>query len=134
MPSNTRIQRLRHHGDFIEATDGASGLQILTNVSFDGNAPEAVRLNLAFPNSSLRRSTQRIQFPRDKIPFEVHNPAVMLSSDQLAGLRDNFAVVHEALGDNPLGKISIEHSVHESILPMIQAKSSFTNKAPCRTP
>jgi hypothetical protein len=123
MSSSTRIQRLRHYRDFIEATDGASGLQILTNVSFDGNATEAIRLDLASPNSSLRSSTQRIQFPRSKIPFEVHNPAIMLSSDQLAGLQDNFAVVHEALGDNPLGKISIENSVHESILPMIQAKS-----------
>ena len=123
MPSNLRIQRLRHHRDFNEATDGASGLRVLTNVSFNGDASEAIRLNLASPNSSLRRSSQRIHFPRNETPFEIHNPAVLLSSDQLAGLQDNFAVVHEALGDNRLGNTSIEDSIHGSILPMIQARS-----------
>ncbi len=121
--SNTRIQRLRHQHDFIEATKEATGLQILTNVSFDTNAPEAVRLNLASPNSSLRRSALRMHFPRSTPPFTIHNPAVLLSSDQIAGLQDNFASVHEAIGDTRLGSISIESPTHESMLPMIQARS-----------
>ena len=123
MSSSTRIQRLHHHRDFIEATDGASGMKILTNVSFDGSSPEAIRLNLKSPNSSLRRSSQRIRFPRSETPFEVLNPAVLLSSEQLAGLQDNFAVVNEAIGDSRLGTISIESPIHESVLPMIQSRS-----------
>lgn len=118
-----RIQRLRHHRDFIEASNGVSGLQILTNVSFEGNAPEAIRLNLASPNSSLRRSFLRDRFPRNASPFAIHNPSVLLSSDQLAGLQDNFAVVHEVLGDERLGTISIESPAHEIMLPMFQARS-----------
>ena len=118
-----RIRYLRHHRDFMEASDGVSGLQILTNVSFDGDAPEAVRLNIASPNSSLRRSSQRQPFRRNKVPFEIHSPAILINSDQLAVLQRNFAAVHSAIGDRRLGTISIESPIHESILPLIQARS-----------
>ena len=64
-----------------------------------------------------------MHFPRSTPPFTIHNPAVLLSSDQLAGLQDNFASVHEAIGDTRLGSISIESPTHESMLPMIQARS-----------
>jgi hypothetical protein len=64
-----------------------------------------------------------MHFPRSTPPFRIHNPAVLLSSDQIAGLQDNFASVHEGIGDTRLGSISIESSTHESMLPMIQAKS-----------
>lgn len=123
MSSNLRIQRLRHRRDFLETTDEALGLRVLTNVSFNGDTPEAIRLNLASPNSSLRRSDERSQFSRSETPFAIHNPAVMLSSDQLVGLQDNFAVIHEALGDSRLGNTPIDDDRNKSILSMIQARS-----------
>lgn len=123
MPSKSRIRVLRHHRDFKEATDEAAGLQIVTNVSFDGGEPEAVRLNLDSPNSSLRRSSQTIRFPRREEPFAIYNPAVLLSAAQLSDLQDNFAVVHEALGDRRLGDIPSADPIHGSILPMLQARS-----------
>jgi hypothetical protein len=123
----SRIQCLRHHRDFNEAIEGASGRHIVTNVSFDGNAPEAIRLNLASPRSSLRRRLHpRRYFPRNETPFEIHNPSVFLSSDQLTGLQDNFAVIQEALeglGDRRLSKTPFDDPIHETILPIIQSIS-----------
>ena len=122
----SRIQVLRHQRDFSEATEGASGLYVLTNVAFDGDAPEAIVLSLGSRTSSLRRSSGRVRFARNKLPFEIHNPSVLLSGDQLTGLQDNFALVREALrdfGDRRLSRIPIDDPVHEIILPKLQEKS-----------
>lgn len=118
-----RIQVLRNQRDFREATEGVKGFQVLTNVSFDGDVPEAIRFNLALPNSRLRRSLESFLFPRREKQFEIHNRSVLLSASQLNGFQDNFAVVHEVLGDRRLASIPIDDPIHELILPKIQARS-----------
>jgi hypothetical protein len=120
-----RIQRLRHLRDFNEAADWASGKHCLTNVSFNGDAPEAIRLNLRSPNSSFRRPAHPgpILFPRNNPSFEIHNPALLISSSQLNDLQKNFAVVNEALGGHPLPSIPFADPTNEVILTEIQEKS-----------
>lgn len=118
------FRTLRHRRDYMDATASESGLRVLTNVSFDGDAPEAIRLNLDSPNSSLRRSLERVRFPKSDPPFEIHSPSALLSSDELGCLQTNFAIAHDALGgDCRLGSVSIESPIHEQILPRIQARS-----------
>lgn len=119
----SRLRILHSRRDFLAATSEGSGFRVLTNVSFDGAEPETIRLNLASPNSSLRRAgiPNPVRFRRGDAPFDLLSPSVLLTADQLRDLQDNFAMVHQAVGDFRLGNVSIGAADHVQILPRLQA-------------
>jgi hypothetical protein len=119
-----RLERLMHLQDYQSATRKRAGLHVLTNASFDGNSPEAVRLNLQSPNTGCIRAGSRSQaFPREAPPFRILSPSLLLSAEQLNHWASNFAAVYDAIGDQPLGNIRGDDPLNSVLLSNLQARS-----------
>ena len=119
-----RLQCLNNLQEYHFVTGERTGLHVLTNTSFDDGRTEAVRFNLDQPTSSCRRSgVQAGVFPRQRPPFDILSPSLLISVEQLNGWRDNFASVHDAAGEQSLGNIPQNAPANDVILQGVQACS-----------
>lgn len=120
-----RLDRLTNLQDYQAVTEERTGQSVITGVSFEDGCAESVRVNLQVPNCSYRRASSGNElFPHNgPLPFDIGNPSLMLSLKQLSQWQNNFATVHDAMGDTPLGSIRTDDPVHQAILPELQARS-----------
>ena len=119
-----RLDRLTNLQDYRAVTEDRTGQLVITGVSFDGGCAESVRVNVRSPNCSCRRALSASEtFQRGDPPFDILNPSLMLSLWQLRQWQNNFATVHHAVGDKPLGSIRTNDPVHQAILPDLQARA-----------
>jgi hypothetical protein len=119
-----RVQRLTNLQNYHSVTGDRKGLHVLTNVSVQDGDAETVRVNLDIPNSSCRRiGSQSKTFPRQKPPFDILCPSLLLSAEQLGQWQGNFASVYDAVGDKLLGNIRNDDSANDAILRKLQACS-----------
>ena len=119
-----RLTRLHNLQDYQATTAEQTGGVLLTNARFPAGVPQCARVNLSSPNSSCRRAgSVSFKFPRQQPPFDILSPSLLISLDQLRQWQENFAVVHDAVGDRLLGNIRVDDPAHENILPNLQARS-----------
>jgi hypothetical protein len=109
-----------------EARKVSGGFRILTNVDFENGRHEAIRLNVGFPKSHIRRSSadELLTIQTLEPPFLFTSPSLLISSSELHWWQRKFNFVSDALGKEPLAAFSINDVRHEVWLPMLQELSS----------
>lgn len=102
-----RIARIVSATELTNILANATGQFILTNVRFGPEPIETIRVNVRNDEWTYwRKSTGRDVCRPDSLPFHVGSPSLLLSFDQLREWQDNFAIVHECIGERPLGRLS----------------------------
>lgn len=118
----SRLTLIHNQQQFESAVQDRRGRHVLLNAIFDSGEPEAIRLNLASPNSSyFRRGGESATFSLTGSPFRIISPGLLLSVTELSEWSANFEFVRKAAGDLPLGQIPQNDPKNDVILERLQA-------------